>query len=856
MPADDAPDPPSPTDDRRQAARRDAATRVGLVARRNAAQDSPRTLTMAPGALDSWQSTAPDARASADTAASGAAAADGSAPSIALTTTRYAVLERLGVGGQGEVFRVFDREMRRPLAMKVLRRSASADARARFVTESTLTAGLEHPGIVPIYARGSTVDGRPWYTMQILDGVEFAAVLADRAQPLRRRVDVFVRACEAVAYAHQMGVIHRDLKPQNIMIGAFGEVRVLDWGLARRLWDRPDEGGAATSAATPTETPVETRAGMVMGTPRYMAPEQLTADRDRLGPPTDVYALGLILAELLTGEPPAGRTIAEIGVSRRADLPPPPVGPEPLRRLCAAATRLDPAARLPDASALAEAVRTWLEGAEKRAQAEALVAEAQAIEPRIAALRAEAAALDARAAQILDPLPPHAPIAQKSPGWALDDAATAKRRAARLAEIELRQTLQSALRLDPDSAAAGDALTAHYRSRLLQAEASHDADRAAEFEALLRGHDPAGNVEWLRGQGRVTLFTDPAGAAVEIWRFEERDRRLVEVPTGRVEATPFVDLPLAMGSYLLKIRHPGRCTVRYLVNIARNGAWEGVPPGAERPFPIPLPEAGAIGEGECYVPAGWVTLGGDPDAMDGLPAHRLWVDGFVIARDPVTHGQYIEWLDGLVADGQADGALSHVPRYLATGRVREPAYIFEAGRFRPTEAFGYLPETTWPVVGVSWHSATAFAAWRASRSGSGYMLPGSWQWEKAARGVDGRFFPWGDTFEVNWANTLNHTAGSPSPMAVDAVHADIGPYGLRGATGNTRDLCRDVYRRAGPDAVDGRPRSDAPGTRDFVVVKGGCFVSKPVNVRLAGRFGQPADESLPMVGFRLCRPIT
>ncbi len=768
-------------------------------------------------------------------------------PPLDFGTDRYAVLGTLGAGGQGAVYRVFDHKMQRPLAMKVLRPLASVDARARFRTETALTVGLEHPGIVPIYDRGVTADGRPWYTMQILDGAHFGRVIRDARLPLRRRVDIFVRACEAVAYAHEQGVIHRDLKPQNVMIGAFGEVRVLDWGLARRLRDRPERVGGPTQ---PDTDPLLTRAGAVMGTPRYMAPEQIDGDLDALCPATDVYALGLMLTELITGASPGGSTLYEIGALRADDLRPPTAGPAPLRSLCAEATRHDPAARPADAGALAEAVRTWLEGARSRAQAAALVAEARAIEPTIAALRAEADGLDARAAGILDPLPPHAPIEDKRPGWQVADAAVARRREARLAEVKLRQTLQSALRLDPDSAAAKLALTEHYRARLLEAEAAHDADGAAEFEALLLGHDAEANIEWLRGDGKLTLVTDPPGAAVELLRYEARDRRLVEVPLRTIEATPIVEMPLAMGSYLLRITHPGRAPVHYPVSIERHAIWDGIPPGEEMPHAIPLPTLDAIAEGECYVPAGWCTLGGDPDAMDGLPRQRLWVDGFVIARDPVTHGQYIEWLDGLVAAGREAEALQHVPVESSQGQRRSWAYARDPdGRFRLTGAFGGRPEPDWPVVGVSWASAMAFG-------GSRRTLPASWQWEKAARGVDARAFPWGATFAVNWARVLSHAPGPPSMAAVHAHPADRSPYGVRGMGGNVRDFCRDVYRRRGPPVVEGRPRLGAvPDVGDFLVVKGGSYVSKLNACRAASRFGMPLGEHQATVGFRLCRPL-
>ncbi|MEZ4434906.1 MAG: bifunctional serine/threonine-protein kinase/formylglycine-generating enzyme family protein [bacterium] len=772
-------------------------------------------------------------------------------------TDRYEDLGLIGRGGQGEVRRVRDHKMNRVLALKLLRTAASTAARQRFLVETAITVGLQHPGIVPVYDRGVTPDGRPWYTMKEVEGRDFGDAIAeahaggDDAWTLRQLVDTFLRVCEAVAYAHEQGVVHRDLKPQNVMIGRFGEVLVMDWGLARRAGAPadPDDGVSPP-------TPQATALGAVMGTPAYMAPEQASGDTAAIGPATDVYALGVMLHEVLTGRRPATGGFERIRAARlAADGPVPAVGPAPLRALCARATRRDPAERPPDAGAMAREVGRWLAGARQREQARALVAQAQAIEPEVDTLRAEAARLEREAAALLDALPPHAPVDDKRPGWLLADAARAQRRAARLAEVRLRLTLQSALELDPESSAARQALTGHYRARLLEAEAARDLDAAAEYAALLEGHDPAGNVEWLAGEGRLTLLTDPPGARVELFRFVEADRRLVEVPVASPGATPVNAAPLAMGSYVAVISAPGRAPVRYPVSIERQAHWDGIAPGEREPHVITLPPRDAIGDGECHVPAGWCTLGGDPEALDPLPRRRVWVDGFVIGRDPVTHAEYIEFLDALVAAGRTDEALAAVPVASAT---QELGYRRDArGRFVVHPAFGHDLRADWPVMNVSWRSARAWCAWRAARDGLDWRLPMSWEWEKAARGVDGRPFPWGDDFDVSYACVLNHRPGQPTFAPVGAHPLDASPYGVRGLAGNTRDLCADVYRPSGPILDGGRlGASDAPGAGDFVTIKGGCCISLASSARASSRYGMPPGQTLTMVGFRPCRSVT
>jgi serine/threonine protein kinase len=177
----------------------------------------------------------------------------------AVLPERYVDQGVIGTGGMGEVHRVYDRVLNRSLAMKVMRVELAAHpvARGRFLREAQITAGLQHPGIVAVHDQGE-VDGRLWYTMQEVRGQTFAALDGPKGSvspvgspaaggKLRRRIEVLVRVAQAVGYAHRQGVIHRDLKPSNVMVGPFGEVLVLDWGLARRV----EEGGVHTDPLGP-----------------------------------------------------------------------------------------------------------------------------------------------------------------------------------------------------------------------------------------------------------------------------------------------------------------------------------------------------------------------------------------------------------------------------------------------------------------------------------------------------------------------------------------------------------------------------------------------------------------------------
>jgi serine/threonine-protein kinase len=228
-------------------------------------------------------------------------------PDSAAPAGRYELLGELGRGGMGAVLRGQDRHMGRDLAIKVLldRHAADPGLRRRFAAEARTAGRLQHPGVAPVYELGELPDGRPFIAMKLVEGHTLADLLAGRPSPdadLPRFLKVFEQVCQAVAYAHSKGVIHRDLKPANVMVGAFGEVQVMDWGLAKVVGD--GEPGAATPAATSPPPGGQTRDGQVLGTPAYMAPEQARGEVGRMDERADVFALGAILCEILTGRPP------------------------------------------------------------------------------------------------------------------------------------------------------------------------------------------------------------------------------------------------------------------------------------------------------------------------------------------------------------------------------------------------------------------------------------------------------------------------------------------------------------------------------------------------------------------------
>ena len=241
----------------------------------------------------------------------------------------------------GQVLQVRDEDVGREMAAKVIHGQDSAQALAKFVREAQITGQLEHPNIVPTHELGTTPDGQFYFTMKRIEGQDLAALLQDEDENAKGRtlydyLQILLKVCDAISLAHSRGVIHRDLKPANIMIGQFGEVQVMDWGLARLVGQSDtaeagctlDLGGghlAERARRSGSDEPLRTLDGAVVGTPHYMPPEQARGEVRKLDQRADVYALGAILYQMLTLEPPfEGDSVWEVLERVIAGHPTPP----------------------------------------------------------------------------------------------------------------------------------------------------------------------------------------------------------------------------------------------------------------------------------------------------------------------------------------------------------------------------------------------------------------------------------------------------------------------------------------------------------------------------------------------------
>lgn len=850
------------------------------------------------------------------------------------TVRQFEKLCLIGTGGMSEVWRVIDPELNRTMAMKIMREEVGLTPTllARFIEEAQVTAQLSHPGIVPILECGQLLDGRFYFTMKELPGQTLHNViqevhssiqdghwtLSENGWNIHRLLDTFKRICDAVGYAHSHRVLHRDLKPDNIIVGQHGEVWVVDWGLVKILPPLSEEDGELNDwkqTANDQQDEPLTMQGDIIGTPAYMPPEQMLSPKE-VNERSDVYALGSILYEILSGQAPyVGYNNSNILFQMLSGAPYPPGRtertyrtlteseeetesfwrnsqempsystqkpplPEGLLEICAKALQRTPEDRYPHAGELAKELGAWLDGSKKNQRAQDLVSEAKEKEPEIILLRSRAQEMRKTARQHSQRFEIWAPEEHKWSVWEIEDEADGLEAQANLLDFESEQLLQSALTHAPDLEAAHISLAERYKEEHQHAERSQDTQRAFHAKFQLQQHIaalPTHNThrklytDYLQGDGLLSLHTQPIGASVTLYKVVEVQRRFQERLIHSLGQTPLIRIPLPMGSYVLHIQAPGYEDVRYPVHIQRGQHWDHVHPHTQKVQTLHLPPKGTLDTNECYIPCGPFWAGGDREHPDALPGQQIWMHDFVIQKNPVTNELYQIFIDELRASGREEEAQHYAPHGLQGSHSEEtPPPFYESlmtGAWSLTdESDEPIWPAQWPVVKISWFAAHAFSQWYAKRTQQPWRLAFELEWEKAARGVDGRFYPWGNFADPSWCCMRDSQGGTLSPCSIREYPMDTSVYGVRHMAGNAADWCLDAHRQTGPIIHEGvflpheaweQSLPHTPSESPLSVRRlrrGGGWNSHGVALKTTHRHWSSPAFHFGLVGFRLVRP--
>lgn len=735
------------------------------------------------------------------------------ADSLPIDPGRYRLGAFLGAGGMGEVFEANDSVLERKVALKFDRKGR--DASPDFLQEARLQARLGHPNIPPVHDMMVDAEGRPFYAMHRIRGNSFKDILDEREcgeseWTLPRLLALFQQVCLALDFAHAQGVLHLDVKPANIMLGEYGELYLVDWGLSEEIGRSEGES--------------------VRGSPAYMSPEQ-TRSSDGLTPASDVFSLGSLLYQIACGQTPfrgsnthqlldrlrAGSFVRD---ERWASTP------IELQDIVQRALEVEPSSRYPSAREVHDEIQLYLEGTKERErklrEARASVAKGEEeLERRTEAL-AEADRIEAK----LTAPESWQSADEKREHWGNEDRCELFRHRAEVALERATAFFSEAQRLAPEADEVRKRLGRHLWERFHEAEEHGDGFQRRFFESQLRRLDLHEYERALRGDGRLSLIVDPPADRIRLWRLEDRDRCLQPIePAQEFQGKAVID-PIPMGSYLVEIEKHGCRSLRAPVAIGRE---------QEVKLNWTLRRDSEIGDGLVQIPPGSFVMGGDPDTFSSVSRQTRWVEEFFIAEYPVTWEEYREFLQS-AADGSSrvDTDLEALlPTVVSDGA--------QTWHFEENEARWWRAEPNrvnrrrWPIFSIDYFSAQAYCEWRSQRDGRSYRLPTDAEWEKAARGVDARRFPWGNRYDASFCHNSGSSPDKAQPAPVGTYSTDVSPYGVRDLAGGVREWCAGWFDQR----------------NDQCLVRGGSWNFGPIGAHCAYRMGCAPKLSFSFLGFRL-----
>lgn len=808
--------------------------------------------------------------------------------------SHYTDINPLGRGSFGEVHGARDTLLGREVAIKSLKAHFRDEEEIldRFLKEARGTAQLEHPNIMPVHEIGVSDEFGIYFTMKKIEGEDLKQILEkldanpafyQTTYPLNGLLEIFLSVCNGMAFAHSRGVIHRDLKPANIMIGEFGEVLVLDWGLVKHLGTEESSGGAVQLHMDEFDVGSQTLDGAVSGTPNYMAPEQAEGRIKDINFQSDIYSLGAIFYHILTYVPPFEKTQLRklLENVKKGNFEPPRKRrpalkiPRELEAICLKAMSMQPINRYRSVEHFAQDIRNYIGHFEVRAykaprwvrfwnmckrnpvKSSVVAAVLVALLLAFGTQRAMLYGSYASSIRKADGLLVFGTTLVEQARGVFDDLAEISANTATKVksptELDLEYELES-LRSEIETqynvalslyqgvpeiyrqkGAVVEGYTqimtnriafALYQNNYAEAQKWKDtiglelqqvAAKNLKAIAYLKGVQRR-----IQGDGRLEIIGPKSIRGVMVWPIIDDGPRKV-LGDAIYKGTLPVEIPLlAMGSYVLTITQAEGGMLPYPIYIGH---------GEDKVVELALPDV--VPAEMVYVPGGDFFYGGEESRF--YREHRRSLSAFFIKKHEVTFSEYLEFWKSLI-DPQLKEVLRSRIRFYQNDRHYVDAWD-ENGKLIDARL-----KLEYPVVGITLDAASAFCEWKSRQTGRTIRLPTAEEWEKAARGVDGRKYVWGNGFSkgANLALTKDNETGKqhfPLWAPPGKFPRDITVYNAYDMAGNVREMTSTLL-----------PNSDT-----FYQIKGGSASTPPNFLPCSYASDTPVVPS--DVGFRYIQEI-